>query len=137
MSFIWNVVNNNGRAVYFAVQCECMEFTQSNQFLGKIVEVKIDRQLGTKHPKYDWKYPVNYGFVPSTLSPDGEELDAYVLGVDEPVTNFEGTCIAIIHRTDDNDDKLIVVPEGSQMSDEEIRSKVDFQEKYYKSEIIR
>ena len=77
-----------------------------NDFLGKIVTVKMDRPLGTKHPKHGFVYPVNYGFIPNTVSGDGEELDAYVLGIDKPLDSFTGRCIAIVHRTNDNDDKL-------------------------------
>ncbi len=106
-------------------------------FLGKTVTVKIDRPLGTKHPEHsDIQYSVNYGFIPGALAPDGSELDAYVLGVSEPVKKFTGRCIAIVHRTDD-DDKLVVVPEGRELSDEQIRVLIDFAEKFFKSVIIR
>jgi len=112
--------------------------TEAKSFLGKVVEVKIDRAKGSKHPKHDFYYDSNYGFVPNTLSPDGEELDAYVLSIDEAVESFEGKCVAIIHRTNDNDDKLVVIPtEMENISDEEIRKQTDFQEQYFKSEIIR
>ena len=93
----------------------------NKKYLGKIVKVVMDRPLGSKHPKHGYVYPVNYGYIPDTKSGDGEELDAYVLGVNEPLQEFEGQVIAIIHRTNDNDDKLIVVPIGKQLSDEEIR----------------
>ena len=111
---------------------------QSSVFLGKRVTVKIDRPLGSKHPEHkDVNYPVNYGFVPGALGHDGEELDVYVLGVSEPVKTFIGRCIAIIHRTDDDDDKLVVVPEGRELSDEQIRALTDFQEKFFESVILR
>lgn len=109
----------------------------NKQFLGKIVTVKIDRPLGSKHPDWDFIYPVNYGYIPHTISGDGEELDAYILGVSEPLQTFCGKCIAIIHRLDDDDDKLIVVPENREFSDEEIRILVDFQESFFESEIVR
>jgi inorganic pyrophosphatase len=111
--------------------------TDSRQFLGKLVSVKIDRPLGSKHKKYDLYYEVNYGYIPDTLSLDGEELDAYILGVTTPLENFDGVCIAIIHRTNDNEDKLVVVPEGKIFTDEEIRCLTNFQEKFFKSVIIR
>ena len=38
----------------------------------------------------------------------------------EPVEEFEGKCIAIIHRTNDNDDKLVIVPIGKNHSDDAI-----------------
>lgn len=109
----------------------------SRPYLGKEVKVTIDRPLGSKHPKHDFTYLVNYGFISGTKAPDGEELDAYVLGVSEPVQEFEGQCIAIVHRTNDDDDKLIVVPKGKEYSDEQIMDEVNFQEQFFKSEIIR
>lgn len=109
----------------------------NKQFLGKTVTVKIDRPLGSKHPDWDFIYPVNYGYIPHTISGDGEELDAYILGVSEPLQTFCGKCIAIIHRLDDDDDKLIVVPENRVFSDEEIRVLVDFQESFFESKIVR
>jgi inorganic pyrophosphatase len=109
----------------------------SRDFLGKIVEVVIDRPLGSKHPKHDIRYGLNYGFIPGTTSDDGEELDAYVMGIDDPLTRFKGRCIAIIHRTNDNDDKLVVVPDGLRFTDNYIRKATDFQEKFFESEIIR
>lgn len=111
--------------------------TKPTDYLGKMVTVKIDRELGSKHPKHDFIYELNYGFVPDTVAPDGEELDAYVLGIDVPIETFTGKCIAIIHRTNDNDDKLVVVPEGKDFSDDEIHTRTHFQEQFFKSEIIR
>ncbi len=110
---------------------------ENKDYLGKIISIKIDRPFGTKHPKHGFIYPVNYGYVPNTVSGDGEELDAYLLGVFEPVEEFEGECIAIIHRTNDNDDKLVVVPEGKKYSDEAIDALIEFQEQYFEHIIIR
>ncbi|MEI7631807.1 MAG: inorganic diphosphatase [bacterium] len=109
----------------------------SRPFLGKTVKVSIDRKLGSKHPKHDFTYPINYGFIPDTTAPDGAELDAYVFGVDVPIIEFEGKCIAIIHRLDDDDDKLIVCNENETFSDDQIKKITHFQEQYFKSEIIR
>jgi len=111
--------------------------TQAKDYLGKEVEVVIDRPLGSKHPKHGFIYEVNYGYVPETKSPDGEELDVYYLGIDKPIKKAKGVCIAIIHRTNDNDDKLIVVPKGSKLSDEKIQKLTKFQEKWFKHIIIR
>lgn len=113
--------------------------TNSKDFLDKIVDVIIDKPLGSRHSeKYpNHIYPVNYGYVPNTISGDNEELDCYILGVFEPLETFQGKCIAIIHRTNDNDDKLIVVPEGRNYSNEEIRTLTEFQERFFESEIIR
>lgn len=112
-------------------------FDIAKVFLGKEVDVTIDRPLGSKHPKHGFVYEANYGFVGGTVSADGEELDAYFLGVNEPVQTARGVCIAIIHRLNDDDDKLVVVPKDCTLSDSEIRDATQFQEKYFKSEIIR
>ena len=114
-----------------------MENSKNLDYLGKIVKVVMDRPLGTKHPKHGFVYEVNYGYIPNTVSGDGEELDAYVLGVDEPLNDFEGEVIAIIHRTNDDDDKLVVVPHGMNFTDEQIMKFVNFQEKWFKSVILR
>ena len=109
----------------------------TKDYLERIIKIKIDRQFGSKHPKHGFIYPVNYGYVPNTISGDGEELDAYLLGVFEPVTEFEGECIAIIHRTNDDDDKLVVVPKGKYYSDDAINALTEFQEQYFEHIIIR
>ena len=108
----------------------------SKDYLNKVLKVKIDRPFGTKHPKHGFIYPVNYGYVPGTISGDGEELDVYVLGVFEPIDEFEGKCIAIIHRTNDNDDKLVVVPEGKSYTNDQIEALTEFQERFFEHEII-
>ena len=113
--------------------------TNSKDFLNKIVTAKIDRPLGSKHsekyPKHI--YPLNYGYIPNTISGDGKELDCYILGVYEPITNFTGECIAIIHRINDNDDKLILAPEGKNFSNDAIIALTEFQERFFKIKIIR
>lgn len=95
------------------------------------------RPLGSKHPKHSFTYEVNYGYIPNTKSADGEELDAYVLGVDKPLTEIKGICIAVIRRIDDDDDKLIVTPNGEDFSDAEIKKLTEFQEKWFKHVILR
>jgi len=111
--------------------------TNPKDYLNKTVKIKIDRPLNSKHDKSDMIYQVNYGFVPNTIAPDKEELDAYILGIDKPLEEFTGKCIAIIHRTNDDDDKLIVVPEDFEISDEEIKKQTHFQEKWFESVILR
>ncbi|MBP7057568.1 inorganic diphosphatase [Candidatus Gracilibacteria bacterium] len=109
----------------------------ARNYLGRAVTVVVDRPLGSFHPKHGFQYPVNYGYLPNTLAPDGEGIDAYILGVDQPMATFQGRCIAIVHRLNDNDDKLIVVPEGTLMTDAAIGSAVHFQEQWFTSRIIR
>lgn len=105
--------------------------------LGKKVKVTVDRPLGTYHPQHkDLYYPINYGYIEGIIASDGEEQDAYIIGVDKPVTEFEGIVIAIIHRNNDVEEKWVVAPEGSIFTKEEIESAVHFQEQYFDYEII-
>ncbi len=114
-----------------------MVTANSRQFLGQILTLKIDRPLGSRHPQWGFRYPLNYGYVPDEFAPDGEELDAYVLGISEPLATFTGQCIAIIHRLDDDDDKLVVVSEGQSFSDAEILALTAFQERFFQVEVWR
>ena len=111
----------------------------NTKYIGQTIKLKVDRPLGAKHsekyPKHI--YPLNYGYVPNTISGDGKELDVYLLGVFEPVEEYEGKCIAIIHRINDNDDKLIIAPEGKEYSDDAIEALTEFQEQYFEHIIIR
>lgn len=107
------------------------------KYLGKTVSVTMDRPLGSRHPKHGFVYKANYGFLPGTVSGDGEEIDAYVLNIDRPLQNYTGKCTAVIHRTDDNDDKLVIIPQEDEISDLEIETQTAFQEKWFKHIIIR
>ena len=105
--------------------------------IGNRVKVIVDRPLGTYHPNHkNIFYTVNYGYVEGILAPDNEEQDAYILGVDKPVTEFSGIVIAIIHRLNDLEDKWVVVSEGTTFTREQILKQVEFQEKYFNVEII-
>lgn len=98
--------------------------------------VKIDRPLGTYHPTHkNLYYPINYGYVEGIIAGDGEEQDAYILGVNEPLESFTGELIAIVHRLDDIEDKWIVAPEGMRFSAQEIENQVQFQEQYFRHKI--
>ncbi len=105
--------------------------------IGKIVTVTVDRPLGSYHPEHkDMYYPLNYGYIEGIIAPDGEEQDAYILGVDKAVEKFTGKIIAVIHRFDDIEEKWAVRPENLCFNIEEIAEQVKFQEQYYDSEII-
>ena len=104
--------------------------------IGAAVTVLVDRPLGSAHPAYpDLIYPVNYGYIPGIMAPDGEDQDAYILGVDVPVKRFSGRVVAVIRRLDDVEDKWVVAPEGCRFTREEIAAAVHFQERYFQSEI--
>ena len=109
-----------------------------SSYLGKTVRIKIDRPIGYVHkkPGKTLVYPINYGYIPGVLGGDGEELDVYLLGVDEPVEEFEGRIIGIVYRQNDVEDKLIMAPAGAAFDKKTIEKQIDFQEKYYESELI-
>lgn len=124
---IRNVVgNNNSKSLQLA-----------KQFIGKEIEVIIDRPLGSKHPKYGFTYEVNYGYIKGVKAPDGEDIDAYYLGTEQLLEKVRGIVKAIIHRLDNDDDKLVVMSKNTTMSDDEIEQAVNFQEQWFKHEILR
>ena len=102
--------------------------------LGKSVHVEVDRPMGYLHG--DILYPVNYGYIPGIMAGDGEEQDAYILGISEPVTAFDGQVIGAIRRKNDCEDKLVVAPEGMMFHQGQIAEAVRFQEQYFSSYII-
>lgn len=108
-----------------------------NNIIGNIVTVTVDRPLGSFHPVHkSLCYPVNYGYVKGILAPDGEEQDAYILGVDVPIEEYTGKVLAIIRRKNDVEDKWVVCPMDINYTREEIMEQVKFQEQYFESEII-
>lgn len=107
-------------------------------YLGKTVNIEIDRPLGSVHPEHgSLVYPVNYGYIPNVFGGDGEELDVYLLGVDTPVEKYTARVVGIVHRRSDVEDKLVAAPEGMKFTLSEIKEAVHFQEQYYDSEIMQ
>lgn len=105
--------------------------------IGRTATVTVDRPLGSYHPEHkDMYYPINYGYIEGIMAPDGEEQDAYILGVDEAVEKFTGTIIAIVHRNDDIEEKWVVAPKGMAFTKDEIVEQIHFQEQYFDSEIV-
>lgn len=117
---------------------EVKRFHMENRMniIGQTVTVTVDRAMGTYHPKHkDIYYPINYGYINGIMAADGEEQDAYILGVSAPLKEFTGRVIAIIHRLDDIEDKWVVAPDDKSFSADEIMEQVRFQEQYFKTEI--
>lgn len=106
------------------------------EYLGKKVKVVMDRPMGSKHPTHGFIYPINYGYMPNTVSGDGEEIDAYIIGEFEAIQSYEGYVIAIIHRKNDSEDKLVVCKELNTYSKEQVKALTEFQERFFESEII-
>lgn len=108
---------------------------QCKKYLGKKVAIVIDQAYGTYYKNA--RYTSNYGYVPNTLAPDGAELDAYFLGPKKPLLTATGICIAVLHRLEDDDDKLILVEDGKTLTDAQIEKAVHFREKFFKHTIVR
>ena len=107
------------------------------RYLLKKVHVQIDRPLGSRHPEYpDHIDSVNYGFLPGTVSGDGEEIDAYVLGEFEPLSEFDGVVIAVIRRKNDTEEKLVTADRPGRYDRSQIAALVEFQERFFESEVI-
>lgn len=103
-----------------------------SDIIGKHVICKMDRPLGSTHPRCpDLVYPVNYGYIEGIIAGDGAEQDIYLLGVNEPVEEYSGIVYAVYHRLNDNEDKWIVVPDGFEITEEEILNQISFQERFY------
>jgi len=105
-------------------------------YLGKKVKVVIDRPLASKHPEHDIFYTVNYGYIPGTVSGDGKEIDVYIIGEFVPLKEYEGLVVAVIHRKNDCEDKLVVSKYPGKYSKEQIEALVEFQERFFDTEII-
>lgn len=100
--------------------------------IGSLVKVTIDRPLGSHHPTFkNIVYPINYGYIEGVKASDGEEQDAYILGISVAVKDFIGKVIAVIHRNNDIEEKWIVAPDGIDFTDEEIATQIHFQEQYF------
>ena len=104
------------------------------QLLGKTVHVEIDRPIGYDHD--GTVYPINYGYIPGMIAGDGEEQDAYILGVSEPLTSFEGCVVGAVLRKNDVEDKLIVAPWGLEFHQAQIAHATYFQEQYFDIAIV-
>ena len=116
---------------------DIIEYVEISSVIGRTVTVTVDRPLGSYHPEHkDMYYPINCGYVECIMRPDGEEQDAYILGVDEAIEKFTGKIIAIVHRNDDVEEKWVVAPEGMAFTKEEICEQIHFQEQYFDSEIV-
>lgn len=107
-------------------------------YLGRTVRILIDRPMGYVHKKekYTLTYPVNYGYIPDVCGGDGEELDVYLLGVDEPVEEFTCRIIGAAYRKNDVEDKLVAAPIGRYFTADEIYEKISFQEQWYDTGVV-
>jgi 8-oxo-dGTP pyrophosphatase MutT (NUDIX family) len=103
------------------------------RYMGKAVHVVVDRPIGYVHG--DLVYPINYGYIPGLMAADGEEQDAYILGVTEPLQAFDGWVVGVVRRKNDVEDKLVVAPLGQAYHQGQIAEAVTFQERFFDTQI--
>lgn len=109
----------------------------ASQAIGSRVHVTVDRKKGSAHPSHpDIIYELNYGYISGVTGGDGEEQDAYIVGVDEPLDELDGVVIAVVHRLNDVEDKWVVAPEGVKLKKDEIKALTNFQERFFKTVIF-
>ena len=114
-----------------------LRLSMTDRFLGRRLTIVVDRPAGSVHPDHpDIRYPINYGYVPGILAADGEEMDAYIYGVSQPLRRFTGTVIAAVHRRNDTEDKLVVAPTGMVAYEPQIAEAVRFMEQYYDTSLV-
>ena len=104
-----------------------------HDLMGKTVHVIIDRPIGYEH--HGIVYPVNYGYIPCIITGDGEPQDAYILGVTEPIAEFDGCVVGAIRRKNDVEDKLVVAPAGVVFHQGQIAEAVHFQEQFFETTV--
>jgi len=106
------------------------------KFANKIADVTIDRLLGSKHPKFGWIYPVNYGFIPNTKAEDNLEIDVYIIDSKKPLKETKVKIIGIVYREDDIESKLIGITDTTiRYTLNEIYERIEFQEQFFNSKI--
>jgi len=106
------------------------------KFVNKLVDVIIDRPLGSKHPKYGWIYPINYGYIPNTKAEDNLEIDVYIIDCKKSLEKAKVKIIGVVYRKDDLESKLIGVTDTTKKyTPTEIYKKIEFQEQFFNSKI--
>lgn len=55
------------------------DFWQQLDLLVSTSTLIIDRPRGSPHPRYpSWRYPLDYGYLRGTRSPDGDGIDVWI-----------------------------------------------------------
>ncbi len=106
------------------------------KFANNIVDIIIDRPLGSKHPKFGWRYPINYGYIPNTKAEDNLEIDVYIIDSNKPLKEAKVKIIGIVEREDDIESKLIgIIDRAKKYTLSQIYEKIEFQEQFFNSTI--
>ena len=85
---------------------------------GEPIKYEIDKVAGVmvvdRILQTDMRYPGNYGFIPQTLSDDGDPIDVLVVNHRPIISGAVINCrpIGVLHMTDESggDEKILAVP---------------------------
>jgi inorganic pyrophosphatase len=85
---------------------------------GEPIKYEIDKKAGIlvvdRILQTEMRYPGNYGFVPHTLSEDGDPIDVLVVNHRPIISGAVVNCrpIGVLHMTDESgkDEKILAVP---------------------------
>ena len=122
------------------------KYGEDNQYVNTVVEIpknsshKIEFDRKTKAFLLDrvepsiFKKPVNYGFIPGTTDEDGDALDTLIIS-DEPISTgivVKARVVAVLNFVDDNENdyKIVCVPEDDRHSTKHINSLDDLTEQW-------
>lgn len=96
--------------------------------LGRFVRVKVHKPMGSVDEKYGFQYKVNYGKVEGTRDSRGKLQEAYILGINHSVREFEGRVIAAVHRKGGREVRWVVAPKSRRYIINDIRPAISFAE---------
>lgn len=88
---------------------------------GEPIKYEMDKAAGTvvvdRFLYTPMRYPGNYGFVPHTLSDDGDPIDVLVAITRQiipgAVINVQPMCVLKVEDDGGGDEKIVAVPSGS------------------------
>ena len=94
--------------------------------LGKYVRVRVEIPMGSHDDKTGTVYRLNYGSVESGLDPRSPVKGAYIMGVTDPVRNFEGRVVAVIKLPERQGIYIVVSPKSKKYIVNDIKQAVSF-----------
>ena len=110
-------------------QIQNLEKDAKKHMLGSYVKVSVTHPAGSVNSNTGVFYKLNYGITeaPSSNSANnGKILNAFIMGINHPVKEFEGRVIAVIHVNETGESILVVSPKSKHFIINEIRASLDF-----------
>lgn len=113
-----------------------LEYLVANAWLGQLVHVEVDQVYGQIHPYLEnQQLPINIGYVYDAEKMESP-VDAYVVGIKEALSYFDGVVVAVIYHEGSEEAHLVVSRIGEQIQKESILKDLAFQEQYFSSRIV-